>query len=455
MKNWIKKMQFTIVAKTILLVIGIFSLFMIPMIVEIGNEGDIEGAIIIAVLMICIIAFIFFATLGINTFKANKLIKAQEALGIDFEYEPLEEEVLGTCGFSGDWFLYHKNEALAFHRSYIDRVEEGTVKNGKYYTTGIHLYAVDGKKYNLVIKKTYIDEVVLRLNAWSGGRPTYMFSEGEVTSNELQLERQIEGAEKKVDWKSIRNVVLGVGAAAFVSFFMLAINTFDEVNRTEEVIDILNDVSNYYEIEEYTQYLSVVELDDVWVELYVDGLDEENEYFMEFQNISGYFIDATLVLENEDGDEIDSFELSMVRPFGSVLGTISLDEFPSNYRLEDVTYFEYDYNRLDFDVDFVDDYNEDYAWTNVLIDGSNYSIENVEESLKRLYGECVISDLDENLVYVYNSFTADTYEYNGIEYYDPTTADFMAYILLEDKVIELYSIVDDGSVELIKTMNMS
>lgn len=457
MRNWIKRNQWKIIGKSMLIVIAIFMIVMIPVVIDSMDTGDYEVAVATLFLSFIVTLFIFLITLGLNTLKANRLIRAQEAIGIDFEYEVFEEETLGTCGFSGDWFLYHKNEALAFHRNYIERVEEGKVKDGKYYTTGIHLYTVDGKKYGLVVKKTYIDEVILRLNAWCGGRPEYMFGEGEVTSNELCLERQVEGVDRKVDWKRIGLIVVGVISALVATLLVVVILGQEDVvenTRVEEVIADINDASMYVGVEEYSQYLNVVEDADAPVELYIDYAEDENSYYMEFQNLSEYFINGSLVLEDEDGNEIDRFELEMIRPFGSVLGTVTLNEYPSVYRLEDTTYFDFEYNELFFDVSFVDDYNDEYVWTNIIIDGEEYSIENVEESLKRLYGECVISNLSDNLVYIYNTYRAQTYEYNEIKYYDLSTADFMAYILLEDRLIELYSIEEDGSVELIDTIGM-
>ena len=312
MREWMKKTNNKALMKAMGLVFIIFFCIWLMVAFIAIAEGDESISVgLMFMLFAGIFVFIYILTAWLNKYRINKLIKAQESIGINFDCEVGDIEMLKDCGFSGDWFLYSNGIGLAYHKSFITGVRAGRVQNGKYMTPGIYLSTVDGKEHPLALNKKVIDEVVLRLNTWIGNRPEYQFSEGEVTSTEMQLERQISGEKVSRDWKSV-GIVLGVGVVAMiiclVVYSILAPNSsLGESNSTPEIIAQLNEASEYDTIDLYTNDLYVEKLSssDVEINVYLDAMEEENTYFLEVQNGSDYFIDGTLVLSDEDGNEIE------------------------------------------------------------------------------------------------------------------------------------------------------
>lgn len=457
MREWIKTNSKKVFWKSMALVIGIFAIIFIPLSIILVMDGEPEVAIMMFVIWAVIIVFILGITRLIMNRRIKKLVKAQEALGISFDFEIGEAEFLGDYGFLFDWFLYRNGQVMVFHKSYMADVVEGRVQNGKYTTPGIYIKTVDGKTYPLAVKKKYIPEVVSRIKSMIGIHPDEML-EGE-SSTVSELEQHMSSEYDKRDWKSL-GIVLGVGAIAMVVFlgaYHVISSSLPE--PTPEIIVALNENSEYVGVEKYTKYLQVFEKEVSYMDLnvYVDYAEEEGTYYVEIQNPAHYFINCTLRFSDEEGNTLEEFQIDMLRPHGQLVGLVDLAEYPSEYSIEEASYFELNYGNHE-GYTILDDYEYDderyYEWTNIIIDSEVFTMETVETALKRLYAECVVSDSWSNLAYIYNSATAETLEYGDYEYYLVNSAEYAAYVVLENKAIELYGLDEENNTVLLETWEM-
>ena len=387
-------------------------------------------------IIIVIMIIVYFR----NKITCEKLLDRQEAYGIDLGTEINEIEYIGTCGFSDPWLVYKSEEVKVFHASYIQAARAGRVRNGKQYTPGINLVSVEGHRYSLIVPKKNIEEVLHRIYELVQRHGN---SVDQILIDSDEIARSI-----KVQWKLplLISILLLVIVSACVLWEQR------DVDLSPEVISEIISTSQYEDVQEYTERLDVMYLDsdEVDVMVYIEAVGED-EYFLEFQNLSELFVDATLRLMNENGEEITTVPVYMCRPMSSIMGIIELSENVTKWELSDPVYFGYA-SRYGIEYYAVDDYDDYYQWSNVIL--VDYSLENVEGLLKDLYGQYVLADTWYNLVYIYDEEDARTYEYNGFEFYDTYSAKYLAYIDLETRVIELYSFDEEDNTVLEYTWNM-
>lgn len=210
--------------------------------------------------------------------------------------------------------------------------------------------------------------------------------------------------------------------------------TSDSKENEEGITNDLFKQSEYDTISEYTRFLKEAKGNEKNIEFYLDEYTEE-EHVVTVENPTDlfYFCDFTL-----DSTDKDSDFLVLARPHRNEYYYRHFDDVPETYVINDGKFYEFTYPNAGFDYTIEDDGDsEGYVWENVIVAPENNNLEALTPFAKRMYAECVLTDLWYEFYYVFDD-TVEKVEYDGYYYYDLETANYGFKVDLEEKKITFY-----------------
>ncbi len=212
-------------------------------------------------------------------------------------------------------------------------------------------------------------------------------------------------------------------------------------NQEEETSGISNKVikqSRYDTIAEYAQYLEDATGDVKKIEFFLDEYSDE-EHVVTIENHTDRFFYADFDLDSTD--ENSGF-LILARPNRNEYYYRHFDDVPDTYVINDYAFYKFTYPDAGFYYEIEDDGDsEGYVWENVVVAPENNNLEDLTKLAKRIYAECVLTDLWYEFYYVFTD-EVEKVEYNEYYYYDLADAEFGFKVDLEAKQISFFERID-------------
>lgn len=207
--------------------------------------------------------------------------------------------------------------------------------------------------------------------------------------------------------------------------------------ENERISNKLIKQSKYDTIANYVDYLEKAEGDIDEIGFFLDEFSDE-EHVVTVENKTNLFFYSDFKLDSTD--ENNGF-LVMARPKRFEYCYRHFDDVPETYVVNDYEFYKFTYPDADFDYVIEDDGDGDYVWENVVVAAEHNNPEDLTVFAKRMYAECVLTDLWYEFYYVFND-DVEKVEYNEYYLYDLSDAVISFSIDLETKQISFYERID-------------
>jgi hypothetical protein len=207
-------------------------------------------------------------------------------------------------------------------------------------------------------------------------------------------------------------------------------------------------------VNDYTKYLKRVSGSSDDINVYLEKANDKQmstHYITVYNKTEGFYC-GTLELVDSKNEVIYSRKFVNIRPAEVRIVGIQVNKEPVDYRLKESLFFSYSYPEIE-SKGFVSNDNDPslgYAWTNVVFEDEDFTIENCMAYAKNIFVQDVLAGMPSNDVYFYKTSTVEYIEEDGIKFPRTSSNTYVAALDQNSKSVYLAEIVN-GNAEIIAT----
>ena len=263
-------------------------------------------------------------------------------------------------------------------------------------------------------------------------------------NDEIQVEEVVEKAtvekkeEPKRDWKNV--IIVGVVMAFAIAGFGIGYSLISKMLNGDTTVDSV-----------YSQYLEKVSADEDLLELYLDQDTTSAQYLFSLYNPTDYAFSGKIDIFGDNSKYLGELEYEMVVPGMYGYAVLDCNKEPMDYMISKSTFYKLNYQDVDFDYEFIYDYDEISDWYGTLC-GFDFDMDAAKTISERQYVWASLSGIEFEAYYFFDE-TVRYYEYEGYEY--PSLESALAYAEIDTnkKTVTVYELVD-GERVLVNTLTM-
>jgi|GEM_PF-5322873 len=203
---------------------------------------------------------------------------------------------------------------------------------------------------------------------------------------------------------------------------------------------------------DYTKYLKKTSGTAEDVNVYLEkAVDNANfTHYITIYNKTTSFYCGTLELVDANNKVIFGREFVNIRPTEVRIIGINIKQEPEDYKLKNSLFFKYSYPNTESkgDISADNDAVLGYAWTNVVFEDEDLTVENCMAYIKNIFVQDVLAGMPSNDIYFYKTSTVEYTEENGIQFPKTNSAEYVAALDQGAKKVYLAKL-ENGKAEVV------